>query len=294
MAVEWDDHAAETFRLNFPDVLLYHGDIATLSVDEALRLSGVKPGELDLLDGSPPCQGFSVSGKRQMDDARNSLFREYCRLLTGLSPRAFIMENVAGMMKGKMKLITAEVFRELQACGYRVKAQLMDSQYFEVPQSRPRMIFVGVRKDLPVEPAFPHPSRRMISCREALHGIDHEEMAPPLSPRQQEVWRQLKPGEAGYRRDDGQKTNFSHQKLHPLRPSFVMVRSCLYGGYSRLWHWAEPRSLSLGELKRIGAFPPEFRFPGTYEQAHNLMGNSVPPRFMQAIAAHVRQAILEA
>jgi site-specific DNA-cytosine methylase len=93
LAVEWEQNAADTFRLNFPHVPLYHGDIAKLSVDECLRLAGVKPGELTVFDGSPPCQGFSTSGKREIGDARNQLFREYCRLLEGLRPRAFVMEN---------------------------------------------------------------------------------------------------------------------------------------------------------------------------------------------------------
>jgi DNA (cytosine-5)-methyltransferase 1 len=77
LAVEWDDHAVETLKLNFPDVPVWHGDIAKFSVEECLRITGLQPGELDVLDGSPPCQGFSTAGKRKMDDGRNQLFREY-------------------------------------------------------------------------------------------------------------------------------------------------------------------------------------------------------------------------
>ena len=110
LAVEWDDNAVETFKLNFPDVSVYHGDIHALSVDECIRLAGLSGSrELDVLDGSPPCQGFSTAGKRQLDDDRNQLFREFIRLLRGLQPRAFIMENVSGLVKGKMKLIFAEI-----------------------------------------------------------------------------------------------------------------------------------------------------------------------------------------
>ena len=95
LAVEWDDNAVETFKLNFPDVPVYQGDIAKLSVDEVLRITELKIGELDVFDGSPPCQGFSTAGKRQLDDPRNQLFREYVRLLRGLRPKVFIMENVS-------------------------------------------------------------------------------------------------------------------------------------------------------------------------------------------------------
>ncbi len=148
LAVEWDDHAVETFRLNFPDVPVYHGDIGKLSVEECLRLAGVTPGELDVLDGSPPCQGFSTAGRRRMDDGRNQLFKEYVRLLRGLRPKVLVMENVSGMVKGKMKLIFVEILRELKASGYHVEARLMNAMYFGVPQSRERMIFIGVREDL--------------------------------------------------------------------------------------------------------------------------------------------------
>ena len=108
----------------------------------------LKPGELDVLDGSPPCQGFSTAGKRRMDDGRNQLFREYVRLLRGLRPKVLVMENVSGMVKGKMKLIFAEIMRELKASGYKVSARLMNAMHFGVPQSRERMIFIGIREDL--------------------------------------------------------------------------------------------------------------------------------------------------
>ncbi len=151
LAVEWDDNAVETFKLNFPDVPVYHGDIAKLSVDECTKLADIEPGELDLLDGSPPCQGFSTAGKRILNDPRNQLFREYVRLLRGLKPKVFVMENVSGLVKGKMKLVFAEIMRELKASGYQVKCQLMNAKYFYVPQSRERLIFIGVRNDLGIE-----------------------------------------------------------------------------------------------------------------------------------------------
>lgn len=153
LAVEWDENAAATFRLNFPDVPIYQGDIAGLTSEAAMQLAGIQPGELDVLDGSPPCQGFSTAGKRDMNDSRNQLFREYVRLLRDLQPRAFVMENVSGIVKGKMKLVFVEILKELKACGYKVSARLMNAMYFEVPQSRARMIFIGTRDGEPTHPA---------------------------------------------------------------------------------------------------------------------------------------------
>jgi DNA (cytosine-5)-methyltransferase 1 len=171
LAVEWDDNAVATFKANFPGVPVYHGDIAKLSVDQALSMSGLKPGELDVFDGSPPCQGFSTAGKRIMDDPRNQLFREYVRLLAGLRPKVFVMENVSGMVKGKMRLIFADILRELKACGYVVSARLLNAMYFGVPQSRERMIFIGVRDDLGIQPTHPGAMTAPATFRQATGDV---------------------------------------------------------------------------------------------------------------------------
>jgi DNA (cytosine-5)-methyltransferase 1 len=132
LAVEWDEAAAATFRANFSNVEVYEGDIRGLSAEECL--SRVEPGNLDVLDGSPPCQGFSTAGKRRFYDPRNQLVREYLRLLRMLRPKAFVLENVSGLVKGKMKLIFVEMLRELKSAGYRVSARLLDAMWFSVPQ----------------------------------------------------------------------------------------------------------------------------------------------------------------
>ena len=143
LAVDYDADAVATYRANFPATPVHHGDIVQLGVDECCRLAQVRPGELDLLDGSPPCQGYSTLGDRDFADPRNQLFAEFVRLLRGLQPKTFVMENVGGMVKGKMKLIFADCLRELKASGYRVKARLLNAVYFNVPQVRKRIIFIG-------------------------------------------------------------------------------------------------------------------------------------------------------
>jgi site-specific DNA-cytosine methylase len=147
-AVEFNANAAETYRLNFPDTPVLERDIATVMAEELLVLTGLQVGELDILDGSPPCQGFSTAGKRQLDDPRNTLFREYVRLVEGLQPKVFVMENVSGMVKGKMKLFFRTVMQTLKATGYTVRCQLLNAMYYGVPQSRERLIWIGVRPDI--------------------------------------------------------------------------------------------------------------------------------------------------
>jgi len=161
VATDFWDLAGETFRLNFPKRVHYHvGDVCDLTAEELLEMAGLGVGELDVLDGSPPCQGFSTAGKRHLEDPRNDLFRQFVRLLHETQPRAFVLENVTGMVKGKMKLVYAEIMRGLKAQGYDVRSWVMDATAFGVPQKRKRVIFVGFRKDLELTaepPAFTGP-----------------------------------------------------------------------------------------------------------------------------------------
>jgi DNA-cytosine methyltransferase len=176
LAVEWAKYPAAAYRLNFPNTLVYEGDVSKLTVDNALSMARLGPSELDVLDGSPPCQGFSTAGKRDLTDPRNSLFKEYARLLAGLRPRAFVMENVSGMVKGKMRWVFREALRELKACGYRVSCRLLDAKWFGVPQSRKRVIFIGLREDLCIDPSHPIAEREPISVGYAcpwLGGFAH-------------------------------------------------------------------------------------------------------------------------
>jgi DNA (cytosine-5)-methyltransferase 1 len=292
LVVEWDDNAVETFQLNFPDVPVYHGDIAKLSVDECLRLAGIQPGELDVFDGSPPCQGFSTAGKRVLDDDRNQLFREYVRLLRGLRPKVFVMENVPGMVKGKMKLVFAEVMRELKASGYQVKCKKLNAKYFQVPQSRERLIFIGVRDDLDVKVSYPGAESYNIpvkSCHydegEILVGkwLSRWESIPP-GGNWESLPNELINGKAKY-------SNF-HRKLHPNKPSYTIGKEEHFSS-NRFYHWDTPRYINNIELARIGAFPDLFKFIGNGKSIHRRIGNSVPPLFMRAIAWNIRTEILD-
>ncbi len=175
LAIEWNDNAVETLRLNWPELDIYHGDIAKINVDEILDLTGLQSGELDILDGSPPCQGFSTAGKRDFNDDRNQLFHEYVRLLRGLQPKVFVMENVSGLVKGKMKLIFVTMLKELKASGYKVSAKLLNAMYFYVPQSRARLIFIGVREDLGIEPSHPKAESKPITPRIAIGDLIPDE-----------------------------------------------------------------------------------------------------------------------
>jgi DNA (cytosine-5)-methyltransferase 1 len=285
LAVEWDDNAVATFKLNFPDVPVYHGDIAKLSVEDALRLTGLRPGELDVFDGSPPCQGFSTAGKRQIDDPRNELFREYVRLLRGLRPRVFVMENVSGMVKGKMKLVFAEILRELKVSGYKVSARLMNAMYFNVPQSRERLIFVGVREDVGREPSHPKAEGMPFTVRAALAGCEVYKIAPALKGKQAEIASKIPPyGDGG---DVTGGAWFGHKKLAWSKPARTINKEAW-----QFYHPDTSANFNIGELRRLHTFPDGFDFVGNWREASARIGNSVPPLFMRAIALHIRRHIL--
>lgn len=178
-AVEWDSHAAECYRLNFPETPVIVKDIKGISTAQVMRTAGLSgPGELDVLDGSPPCQGFSTAGKRVLYDERNNLFTDYVRLLSEMQPKVCVMENVSGLVKGKMKLIFAEMLKAMKNAGehgYVISAKLLDAKYLGIPQSRQRMIFIGMRSDLAEEysvgPVHPKPTSRAIPLRDALPSL---------------------------------------------------------------------------------------------------------------------------
>lgn len=280
LTVEWDNNAVETFRLNFPDVPVWQGDIMKLTVEEVLRLTGIGVGELDVLDGSPPCQGFSTTGKRQLNDARNGLFREYVRLLRGLRPKAFIMENVSGLVKGKMKLIFAEILRELKMSGYRVSARLLNAMYFHVPQSRERLIFIGVREDLKIEPSHPRAQNHPFTVREAFEGLSDEPDERIQLSADSKTAQQMSRVPPGGRCSK----HFNHHRLTWNRPSPTISSWDAYF----VWHPSEQRPITVSECRRLCSYPDEFRFTGTVSDAFRRMGNSVPSLFMSALASHVR------
>jgi DNA (cytosine-5)-methyltransferase 1 len=182
-ANEFIPAAQAVYRANFPDTPLDTRDIRTVTGAEILGASGLRAGELDLLDGSPPCASFSMAGarsrhwgaaKKYSDTTQRTddLFFEFARLLRELQPRTFVAENVSGLVKGVAKGYFLDILATLKAAGYRVGARVLDAQWLGVPQARARLIFVGVRGDLRGEPAHPRPLPYRYSVREALPWIE--------------------------------------------------------------------------------------------------------------------------
>ncbi len=181
-ASEFIPAAQDTYRANHNDTILDTRDIRTVQPEEVLAALKMQPGDLDLLDGSPPCASFSTAGKREAgwgkvkkysDGAQRTddLFHEFIRLVRGIRPKVFVAENVSGLVKGTAKGMFLQILAAMKASGYRVTCRVLDAQWLGVPQQRQRSIFVGVREDLNREPVHPTPLPYRYSVRDALPWI---------------------------------------------------------------------------------------------------------------------------
>jgi DNA (cytosine-5)-methyltransferase 1 len=286
LAVEWDNDAVDCYRTNHPETDIYHGDIHNLTVDEVMRRTGLGPGELDILDGSPPCQGFSaVRGKDTSSDPRNNLFREYIRLLRGLQPRAFVMENVPGMAAASKRPIMANIFSAMTNSGYKVAVRILDASWYGVPQRRKRVIFVGVRDDIDAEPGHPEPTHKVPSGMKRIpDGTEIILTGKQLRTRAAHKQRHTAAGNSWHK----------STQLEEGRPSPTVTKTSVPSSSSSLF-WPEPnggiRMMSVSELKYAGGFPGDYKFRDR-ASAQARIGNSVPPAMMYRIAAHIRDEIL--
>jgi DNA (cytosine-5)-methyltransferase 1 len=167
-ASEFVEAAREVHELNFPHCHVDPNDIRIVEPEEILDDIHMDRGEIDLLNGSPPCASFSQAGRREKtwgktktysDTKQRSddLFFEFARLVDGLQPRTFVAENVPGLGRGKAKGYLKMIAKRLRECGYKVAVRELDAQWLGVPQARKRLIFMGVRNDLPFDPVYPKP-----------------------------------------------------------------------------------------------------------------------------------------
>jgi DNA (cytosine-5)-methyltransferase 1 len=181
-ANDCDPHARETYTANLGKPI--DGRLLNdVTAADILAETGLKEGELDVFEGSPPCTKFSTAGRRQKGWNRKEihagtvqantedLFFEWLRLARGLRPKVFVAENVAGLVKGVAKGYFKDILKEMKSLGYQVTARLLDAQWLGVPQRRNRIIFIGVRDDLSRMPVFPAPLPRRWTVRQAIGGL---------------------------------------------------------------------------------------------------------------------------
>jgi DNA (cytosine-5)-methyltransferase 1 len=309
LAVDFDRNSVETFRLNFPDIPCWCMDITRLDPREVMGFCGIMPGDLDVLDGSPPCQGFSTAGKRMVKDERNDLFLHFGRFLRGLRPKVFIAENVSGMAKGRMKGKFIEVMGMLRECGYTVKCKLMNAKYYGVPQSRERLIWIGTRSDIGGGPEYPKPSGEIVTMAKACPSIAVMEMdghgygyfpGARINAASRPSPTICRGGMAASYRVYGEILGGrrKHERISINRPSPTIKASGIGDSFSGNFHVRSSgdsgvvgRRLTIDEVKVLCGFPQDFRLVGNYRNQWARLGNAVPPKFMEVIARHIKETM---
>lgn len=301
LVAEQDANAVACLRANFQDAAVFSGDIRNLDAAHALELCSKQRGELDMIGASPPCQGFSSAGPRRASDPRNSLVMEFVRLVDGIKPKAFVMENVEGILRqGAGRALFKETAAALGASGYALCAWVLDAAYFHVPQHRRRLFLAGVRRDIsqrppePPEPlSWPWPLSAAIADfpREQAPELGHVWVDESPAGRNTRTWHLAAAAPQG-------AVYAGHQRrMRWYQPCATLTASAANGRDKRPYlrsmhcHPLQTRTFSPAELGRIASFPDQYRFPGEWHRAVSRIGNAVPPLLMRSVAQSLRQVM---
>ena len=243
---------------------------------------------IDIVAGGPPCQGFSMAGKRQADDDRNNLYREYIEVVGHLLPKYIVMENVSGMRTMSGGEFIRNITRDLEALGYHVDIRLLNSADYCVPQKRERIIIIGNR--FGIANLFPAPlltPDRYVTVGDAIadlayapENVGFSHIYTKHSTAKVEAFKALKPGGHYSPRYNG-----TLRRLYCDRPSYTVT----YSNGNCDIHPECPRVLTLRELARLQSFPDSFLFYGSKQAQGVAIGNAVPPLLAKAIGLALRE-----
>lgn len=303
-SVEIWNPAIETHNLNYPHIPVITKDIRKIENEYLEQYKG----NVDIIVGGPPCQGFSTIGKRLVQDPRNELVFEFIRFVNVIRPRIFLMENVRGLLSSDGGKIKAAIEEEFRTIGYKVKSQVLCAADYGVPQLRNRVFFIGTKDDLNIEPSFPSPTHskdNYATVGDAINDLmgkeNQVENHVPMKHNKIVEGRIscIKEGEGipkdglpdevarGSRSDykDNNIKNFSHvyKRLSRFRPATTMVP----GHNAFPLHPVANRSLTVREAARIQTFPDDVVFCGTRQDQCIQVGNAVPVRLANHLANHI-------
>lgn len=257
---------------------------ATVVCGDITKIDAKSIPDVDVCLGGFPCQGFSLSGPRKLDDSRNKLYHHYVRIVKAKQPLMFVGENVKGLLTMGGGQIMEAIIQDFSDCGYDVYYKLLNAMDYEVPEDRARVIIVGFRKDLGVKQFdFPVPRGFRVTMREALANIPtpsvDEICMAPYSSRY--MSRNRKRGW-----DDVSYTIPAMAKqvtLWPGSPDMVKLDKDLW----RFGEGGETRRFSWREAAAIQTFPADMEFAGDLTSIYKQIGNAVPCRLAEIIATHL-------
>lgn len=270
-------------------------------------------GRVDLIIGGPPCQSFSAAGRRAggvtgTDDARGSLFWHYCRYVESFQPKAFLFENVRGIVSSRGGNDWAVIKHAFRNIGYRLFWRILNAADYGTPQSRERLFLVGIRSDVDLDFRFPRPTHGpdsaagapYVTAGAALADLDDpSDQVPPYGGKYGDLLPAIPPGEnyRFYTEELGHpnplfawRSKFSGflYKLSPDEVSRTIVAE--QGRYDGPFHWRN-RKCTVAELKRLQGFPDDFRLPQRTARAIKQVGNSVAPPVATALANALLQQL---
>ena len=323
----WGD-ATNTYKKNFPNSKVITGDITKYTGNDLLHILEQKAEEIDVIIGGPPCQGFSVSGKRMMDDPRNSLYKSFVKIVRDIHPKAFVMENVPGLAKLFEGVIKKQVINDFSELGYKVKVQQLIACDFGVPQARKRIFFVGIRSDIGKDYNFPTPQygeglKPYITCQDAISDLDFigdttllQEHASYELAAQTEYQNEMRANsnallnhvatihtdktrsiikmvpDGGNYKDLPQEL-WSTRKVHIAWTRMDSKKPCftIDTGHNHHFHYRANRVPTVRESARIQSFPDNFEFLGIKTSQLKQVGNAVPPLLSKAVALSLKEIL---
>lgn len=309
-AVELERKAQETYLLNHPMARLYAQDIRELDPVDVLRDVSIKPGELDLLAGCPPCQGFSRLRTRNqrssVRDERNNLVVDFLRFVVAMKPKTVMLENVPALAKDTRFV---RMRRELHALGYETVVHVLDAADYGVPQRRKRLIMLASNVYTPV---LADKAQKRITVRQALDGlgtpsVTRDKLHSLSENRSKEVRELISmiPKNGGsrsdlgptyqldcHKRSDGFKDVYGRMSWDDVAPT--ITSGCHNPSKGRFLHPSENRAITLREAAVLQGFPRNYRFDVSHgkESIALMIGNALPPPFIAAHARALRQGLM--
>lgn len=308
-AFDFDGKAIETYKHNpqHHRGQAFVRDIYNVNKTSIEADLGHELGEIDVVIGGPPCQGFSVQRRGIDNDPRNNLVLEYVRLLKEISPRMFIMENVGGILSKRGAPYIQALFENMESAGYTIQHKKLTTSSFGVPQDRTRVIIVGERTD-DGKTSFTYPELENAPSKTVKDAIfdlmDKDETTVPNHKADKLSGinlKRIRAIEEGQGRDslpeelqlECQKKNNGHRHLDTYgrmfwnQPSPTITAKFDSFSRGRFGHPVLDRTITLREGARLQTFPDDFEFIGTKVEVAKQIGNAVPPVFAQKIAHQV-------
>jgi DNA (cytosine-5)-methyltransferase 1 len=267
--------AVTTFLKNHPETVHLGEDITQIP-DETFQKYRDK---VEIIVGGPPCQGFSYCGKRDTNDKRNQLYKEYLRAIKLIQPEMAIMENVTGILTMKdsdNEKVINKIINNFIKLGYFVSYKVLKTSDYGIAQNRVRLILIAKKINL-----FPEPKKDKKGVIEAISNIKSDCNAHVyFNPKKKtlEKIRKLKQGER-----ISKNYNFSRQRLFANKPSKTIPTKAIY------IHPYEDRFLTPRELARLQSFPDDFHFTGSKTNVVKQIGNAVPPLLSYTIAEKIKE-----